>query len=320
LNREEIFRKIRTFSLSSRKLSRSLRVGSFRSVFQGQGIEFDEVRPWQAGDDVRVIDRNVSARMAGAASGSAAGGPARPWVKLYREEREMTFYVVLDASPSMFSASKGPGSRFEQAVLAMALLGFSADRAAAPFGALFFADRVNAVFRAARGRSPVLRVVNAALNVTPTQPPPQGEGSNTGSNLADALKMARSLSRRRGFVVILSDCASCGADWEQPLEALASGCDCLAVRITDPIDEALSGFGLEALADSETCGGYAAIEANTGGRIFRARALNESWAEFNQARTEAWKQACKKAGCSCMELSTTDDPAASLLSWFSTPV
>jgi uncharacterized protein (DUF58 family) len=93
MDRRELLRKIVTFSLSAGGLSEGLFSGGFRSVFKGQGIEFDEARHYQIGDDARFIDWNVSARF------------GEPYVKMYREERELSVFIVVDSSPSMFSPS-----------------------------------------------------------------------------------------------------------------------------------------------------------------------------------------------------------------------
>ena len=127
MTKEELLRKINTFPLAAAEPAKDMLQGGFRSVFRGQGIEFDEARRYEQGDDVRSIDRNVSARY-----GTA-------YVKLYREERELTVFVVLDCSGSMFTGG-GADTKLrviDQAVLASALIAFSAERGGQRFGALF---------------------------------------------------------------------------------------------------------------------------------------------------------------------------------------
>ena len=120
MDRYELLRRITTFPLAAQGLAEDLLSGDFRSVFKGQGIEFDEVRHYEPGDDVRSIDWNVSARF------------GTPYVKMYREERELTVCLALDESASMFAAgttaaeADGAMRRRDQAILAAALGAFSA--------------------------------------------------------------------------------------------------------------------------------------------------------------------------------------------------
>jgi uncharacterized protein (DUF58 family) len=125
MDKRELLRKISAFHLIARDLAEELLAGEFTSVFRGQGMEFDGVRRYETGDDVRSIDRNVSARF------------GTPYIKLYREEREISLCVVLDCSASMHTGSQDL-TRYEQGVLAAALLAFSAERTGQRVGALLF--------------------------------------------------------------------------------------------------------------------------------------------------------------------------------------
>jgi uncharacterized protein (DUF58 family) len=304
--RAELLRKIRTFPLAAEKLSRSLRTGDFRSVFRGQGIEFDEVRLYQNGDDVRSIDRNVSARF------------GRPYIKLYREERDMVLTVLLDCSRSMFAggissdgtSANAPSActRFEQALLAAALLGFSAERAGVPFGAIFFDRMTRRVFRPARGRANVMRIVNAALEARP-----DAGGSALNAAISTLMRPQRG-HQRRGFVVIISDFLATG--WEQELGLLCRKQDCLAIRITDPIDTDFPAIGLVPLEDPES---GKTVMARTG-RPAKGRGghapFGAAWAQWNRERGEAWEAICRRDGAATLELSTSADAAVSLGAYF----
>jgi uncharacterized protein (DUF58 family) len=258
--------------------------GGFRSVFRGNGIEFEEVRRYEQGDDIRFIDRNVSARF------------GTPYVKLYREERELTVFTVLDCSASMFSGGKGDVNRFEQALLAAALIGFSAERAGQRFGALFFDNEVRQLFKPGKGRAHLMAVVSAALSVRP-------EGR--GSALSSAIRGAGSLLKRRSLVTLISDFRC--PDWEGELRGLAGKHDFIAVRISDPFDYEFPGFGFLTVEDPES---GKTIQAATGFSSFR-----RAWREWNEGQSAAWADACRRLGLARLELSTTDD-APSVLKFF----
>jgi uncharacterized protein (DUF58 family) len=228
MERHELLRRIATFHLASRDLAEDLLAGEFASVFRGQGIEFDEVRLYETGDDVRSIDWNVSARF------------GRPYVKLYREERELTVCVVLNCSASMHTG-QGPLSRYEQGVLAAALVALSAERTGQRVGAVFFNRDITQVFSPRKGRAHVMTVISAALSVTQ-----RGRGSGLGI----ALSGTRRILRRRSLVVVISDFLC--MNWEQELGDLCAKHDVIALRITDSSDREMPDLGLTALEDKET--------------------------------------------------------------------
>jgi uncharacterized protein (DUF58 family) len=285
--RAELLKKIRTFPLLAEKVSYSLLSGDFRSIFQGQGIEFDEVRLYQSGDDVRSIDRNVSARF------------GKPYIKLYREERDMVVVALLDCSRSMFAGGTGAASRFDQALLAAALIGFSAAKAHAPFGAIFFDKGIRHLFRPAPGHAAVMRIVSTALTLTP--------GSEGGSDLGGAIFTLLGLMKRHGFVVIISDFLSTG--WEQEMGAMSRRYECLALRISDPIEESFPSVGLVPLEDPES---RKMVNANTGSAAF-----HEVWAKWNAERAASWEAICRRNRAATLELSTAEDPAIKLPAFFS---
>jgi uncharacterized protein (DUF58 family) len=292
VDRRELLRRITTFPLLARGLAEDLLSGDFRSVFKGQGIEFDEVRRYEPGDDVRSIDWNVSARFGAA------------YVKLYREERELTVCLVVDASASMFAAGAADGGspaagmrRWDQAILAAALVAFSAERAGQRIGAVCFDREIRRVFRPRKGRSHVMSLISALLST--------GEGGR-GSNLALALEGTGRLLKRRSLVVILSDFLSIG--WEQELGHLCSAHDVIVIGLTDPLDRDMPNLGLLALRDPET---GTALHAPTGFPSFRA-----AWADWHNDRTRLWKALCRRCGAAYMELSTAEDAPAALTRFF----
>jgi uncharacterized protein (DUF58 family) len=278
LTREELLRKINTFPLAAEELARDMLAGDFRSVFRGEGIEFDEVRRYEQGDDIRAIDRNVSARY------------GTPYIKLYREERELTVFVVLDSSASMFVSSEPLSctTRIDQAVLAAALIAFSAERAGQRFGALLFDKHTHTVFRPKRGRGHVMAFADLALRLKPAE---------RGTDLGGALVSAARLLKRRSIVVIVSDFLSVG--WERPLGAISQKHDCIACRVNDPLDASFPNLGLVTIEDPET---GASVFANTASDSFK-----NAWMENRAEHTAICAAAFRKYNISQIELPVNSD-------------
>jgi uncharacterized protein (DUF58 family) len=274
--------------------------GDFSSVFRGQGIEFDEVRRYERGDDIRSIDWNSSARF------------GTPFVKMYREDRELTVLIVLDCSASMRGAGGSPKSRYEQGILAAAIIAFSAERTGQRTGALFFDRDIFRIFPPKKGRRHTMAILGGALSLTPgrdgTEPwMPAGDTvPGNGSNLEAALAGAGRLLKKRSLVVLISDFFC--INWEQGLGDLCRKHDVIAVRIGDPLDTDLPGAGLVPMEDPET--GYA-IHAPTGSGAFRA-----AWEDWHVDRAILWENICRRAGAARLTLSTRDDPSAALFRFF----
>jgi uncharacterized protein (DUF58 family) len=285
LKRSDILRRINTFPLAASELAEDFLSGGFRSVFRGNGIEFEEVRHYEQGDDVRFIDRNVSARF------------GKPYVKLYREERELTVFVVLDCSASMFAGGKGDINRFEQALFTAALIGFSAERAGQRFGSLFFDSEVRRIFKPGKGRAHLMAIISSALGASP------GAG---GSALSLAIRGAGSLLKRRSLVVLISDFRC--PDWDIELNSLAGRHDFIAVKINDLFDYDFPNLGLLTLEDPES---GKTIQAPTSFSSFRW-----AWREWNEEQNNAWIAACRRLGLSRLEISTSDDALSVLKGFF----
>jgi uncharacterized protein (DUF58 family) len=290
MDRHELLSKITTFPLVARGMAEDLLSGDFRSVFKGQGIEFDEVRHYEAGDDVRSIDWNVSARF------------GTPYVKMYREEKEMTVCILLDNSASMHSASasaegSGPLSRWEQGVMAAALIAFSAEQAGQRVSAMFFDREISKIFPPRKGRPHTMALISAALEERPRE---------KGSGLGTALTGAGRLLKRRSLVVVISDFLC--VDWEHEMGDLSRRHDVIALGITSPLDREMPDGGLLTLEDPET--GHR-IRAPTSFGSFRG-----AWASWHEERRQLWEAICRRSGAAYTELSTAEDAPAALLRFF----
>jgi uncharacterized protein (DUF58 family) len=260
-------------------------------------MEFDEVRHYEPGDDVRSIDWNVSARF------------GTPYVKMYREEREFTICLVLDRSASMYTGGtanpSGTGfiNRSDQAVLAAALVAFSAERAGQRVGAVFFDQDITQVLRPRRGRSHIMALISGALQENNGRPGKTGE---KGSSLGAALAGTGRLLKRRSLVVILSDFLC--VNWEQELGDLCGKHDVIAIGIGDPMDMDLPDLGLISMEDPET-GLNLHIPAGF-------PSLRSAWSEWHGDRAALWTAICRRCGAACLELSTAEDAPAALTRFF----
>jgi uncharacterized protein (DUF58 family) len=224
----DLRRRVRGIELRARRLVASRILGDYRSVFRGRGIEFSDVREYQPGDDVRLIDWNVTART------------GTPYVKKYVEERDLTVMLAVDASGSAAIGTQGR-SKAAYAADVAALLTFAAvannDRA----GLLVFSDRIERFVRPGRGSRHALRIVRDLLLLRPA-----GRGTDLGQA---ATFLVRTL-RRRSAVFFLSDFIDPAFD--EAMRRLAARHDVVGVTITDPREIELPDVGLLTARDAET--------------------------------------------------------------------
>ncbi len=179
----ELIRKVRKIQIRTSHVVDDLLAGGWHSAFKGRGIEFEEVRPYQSGDDVRSIDWNVTAR---------AG---EPFVKLFREERELTVMILVDASASLLFGSSDQTKKELVTELA-ATLAFSAIKNQDKVGLSIFADQVELSIPPRKGTNDVLRLIRALL---------VHRVSGRGTNLAAALDHLNRTNKRKSVVFLLSD-------------------------------------------------------------------------------------------------------------------
>jgi uncharacterized protein (DUF58 family) len=224
----EILRQVKLLELQTRGLVNSLFTGEYRSVFKGQGMEFAEVREYQAGDEVRSIDWNVTARM------------GRPFVKRYIEERELTVMLAVDLSGSERFGTRG---RFKSELASelAAVLAMSAIRNNDRVGALLFTDRIEHVVPPRKGRRHALRLLRDLLVFEPA-------GAKT--DLAAALEYIGRMLHHKAIIFVVSDFQS--PDIEHPLKLLAQRHDVVAVTVGDPSEQILPDIGLARFLDPET--------------------------------------------------------------------
>ncbi len=224
----EILSQIRRIQIKTSRMATDAFTGRYHSVFRGRGIEFDEVREYQVGDDVRSIDWNVTART------------GQPHVKKYVEERELTVIFLLDASSSLYFGSCRK-TKNEYAAEVCSLLALSALRNNDKVGLLIFSDRVEKYVPPRKGLRHVLRVVREALYYKPR---------HTGTDIACALEYLNGIIPRRCICFLLSDFFDAG--YEKLLAVSHKKHDIIALSIHDPREEELPAAGLIHVRDAET--------------------------------------------------------------------
>ena len=231
----EILAQVRRIQVRTKGMVTEVMTGGYTSVFRGTGIEFDEVREFVEGDDVRSVDWNVTART------------GRPHIKKYMEERELTVLFLLDlsASTAFGTAERGERRRTvrETAAEFCACIALAAARNNDKTGMIAFSDRVELYVPAKKGPRHVLRLIRESLALQP-------EGRTT--NLAVALEYAARVQRKRAVTFLISDFLTSG--YERPLRLLARRHDVVAVRILDRRSTQLDPAGLLYLRDGETGG------------------------------------------------------------------
>jgi uncharacterized protein (DUF58 family) len=257
----EVLRQVRQIELRTRGLVNSLFGGEYQSVFRGQGMEFSEVREYEAGDDVRNIDWNVTART------------GHPYVKKHVEERELTVLLLVDLSGSEQFGTRG---RFKAELAAelAAVLALSAIRNNDRVGLLIFSDHVEHVVPPRKGRRHALRLIRDLLAF---------RARGRGTDLAGALDYAARVLAHRGIIFMLSDFAPHGelspaerSRWERTLRHVSRRHDVVAVNISDPAELELPDVGLVTVADPES---GELVFVDTGGagvrRVFGAALASE---------------------------------------------
>lgn len=220
--------KTKTIELATRRIVNDNLAGQYHSVFKGRGIEFDQVRPYSPGDDVRAIDWNVTARA------------LQPFVRQYHEERELTLLLAVDCSFSGYFGTRVQTKR-EQIAELSALFAFSAIRNHDKVGLLLFTDHVEKVILPRKGRKHVLRVIDEILSYEP-------RGRKT--DLKETLAYVSRLKLRRSIVVLLSDFLDRG--FEDDLRTVARKHDLIGVWVSDPAEESLPELGLLKAFDPES--------------------------------------------------------------------
>jgi uncharacterized protein (DUF58 family) len=252
--------------------------GDYRTLFRGQGLDLADIREYVAGDDVRNIDWNVTARL------------DLPHVREYLEDREITAHFLLDLSPSVDFGTASALKR-DRLVDFVGLVARLLTRHGNRVGAILYGKHVEKVVPARGGRMQVLRLIDEL------QRRPRLE-SSPATSLSELIETALRSIKRRSLVFIVSDFFTMPG-WEKPLELLARKHETLAIRLTDPRERELPDIGSVVMTDAET---GEALHVDTHDARFRKR-----FAEVVDRRERALGAAFRRAGVDTLELSTEED-------------
>ncbi|MAG57604.1 MAG: DUF58 domain-containing protein [Planctomycetes bacterium] len=234
----EIVRKVRRIQIVANRQVNDLLAGEYRSVFKGRGMEFDEVREYTPGDDVRTIDWNVTART------------GKPYVKRYCEERELTILFAVDISASGAFGSQD-GSKFDLMTEVAALLMLSAQKNNDKIGLVLFSDTVKSYFPPRKGRAASRRLIRELVAAKPESARGAVATHEGRTDLAAVLSYISRVQRRKSVVFVISDFQD-DAEFEQALRVTNARHDLVAITTSDPREYNLPPVGFLTLEDPET--------------------------------------------------------------------
>ena len=289
---KEILKKIRRIELRTRRLVNATFAGQYHSVFKGRGMNFEEVREYNAGDEIRSIDWNVTARM------------NTPYVKKYTEERELTILLMIDVSASSDFGSVVDSKR-ELAAEAAGVLAASAIRNRDKVGLILFSDSVELYIPPGKGRMHIMRLIRETLFFQPEQ---------RGTDIAKALDFANQVIHRKSVIFLVSDFCL-GAPFEERLNLLRNKLqvtnrrhDVIAVSVTDPREESLPDVGRICLEDAES---GQVVEIDTGSAKVR-----EAFEKQSRQRRELTAARIRSLGVDLLQFRNGENWMPALMGFF----
>jgi uncharacterized protein (DUF58 family) len=281
---EEKRKKIRRIEIRTRKLSNQVFAGSYHSAFKGRGISFSEVREYQYGDDIRMIDWNVTARN------------RKPFVKVFEEERELTVMLLIDVSQSSFFGTR---TEFKNHIIAeiSGVLAFSAITNNDKVGVLFFSDVVEKFIPPKKGKSHIMRIISEIYDFHPSQ---------TGTNISEALKYFNNVVKKKCIAFLISDFMNTG--FKDALNISARKHDLIGLHIYDEREAVLQDAGLIQMRDAES-GNEFWIDTSD-------KKLRDAYSKHFQQNLKATKELFGKCGAQLESIKTEDNYVISLMSMF----
>ncbi|MEN3943824.1 DUF58 domain-containing protein [Prosthecobacter sp. SYSU 5D2] len=281
-----ILKRVRRIELITRGMVKETLGGQYHSRFKGQGIEFDDFREYQAGDDVRFLDWNVTARM------------DEPFVRKYIEERELTVMLVVDVSGSGDYGSQEDSKR-ERAAEVAAVFAFSAVQNQDKVGLILVSDRVEHYLPARKGSAHALRILRDILTIRP---------KSRKTNLTPALDTALERIAHRALVVLVSDFLTPDSVWEASLRSVAAKHDVVAAHISDPREWILPDAGRICMEDPETGEQFIVNTSHPEVRRKYAQAMGD--------RQDALTRMLRKNGVERIDVRLDDDYAPAMKAYF----
>ena len=288
MDTQELLKRLRRIEIKSSRLSEDVFSGAYRSAFKGRGMSFSEVREYQPGDDVRDIDWNVTARY------------ARPYVKVYEEERELTMILLVDISRSEHFGTVGMTKRQRVAEIA-GTLAFSTIKNNDNVGVIFYSDRVEKYIPPSKGHKHVLTILSEILSIEP-------EGS--GTDISVALRFAHNVQRKSCTLFLLSDFID-GSDYAKTLAVVRNKHDLLAMQVYDPHEAELPMVGLLRVKDAET-GEVRMIDSSS-------KSVRKQYRDYWQELSVKLRETFSKYNIGYASVSTSEDYVPRLQRLFTHP-
>lgn len=280
----ELLKKVRKIEIKTKGLSNHIFAGEYHTAFKGKGMAFSEVREYQAGDDVRAIDWNVTARY------------NNPFVKVFEEEREMTVILLIDISKSgKFGTEKK--TKKEIATELSAVLAFSAIQNNDKVGVIFFTDIIEKFIPPKKGKSHILRIIRELLAFEP---------QNNGTDIGVALEYFSSVIKKRSICFLLSDFLD--KDFTRPLQIANKKHDIVAVKIHDKREENLPNVGMIKMVDAES-GLSSWIDSSS-------KKIRMQFAAKYKNKAEKLKQDFLLCGVDHININTTESYIKPLINFF----
>jgi uncharacterized protein (DUF58 family) len=285
LTTAEILKRVRRIEIKTRGLSNHIFAGEYHSAFKGRGMSFSEVREYAAGDDVRSIDWNVTARL------------QTPFVKVFEEERELTVMLLVDVSSSSLF---GTQQRIKRELITeiCAVLAFSATTNNDKVGVIFFSDQVESFIPPKKGRSHILRIIRELIALEPRP------GNGTKVNVA--LDYLNNVLKKRTITFLLSDLVS--APYDTSLQLAARKHDLVGIRVYDRYDKELPQAGLIQVADAET-GALRWLDTED-------KKVRMQYAKAFDSSLQYGIQSFRKSGARLMQMRTDEDYVKVLQGFF----
>lgn len=275
LTTAEIIKKVRELEIKSKKLTSDLFTGEYHSAFKGKGMSFREVREYAAGDDIRFIDWNVSARF------------GHPYSKVFEEERELTVMMLIDVSASSLFGTVNATKR-EYATEMAAVLAFSVVNNGDKIGAILYSDKIEKYIPPKKAKQQALFILQQLLSIAPAR---------KGTALSTALRYFNNTTRQKSIGFVLSDFLDAG--YKDMLRIAAKKHDIIGIKLYDKMDQHLPNVGLIRVEDAEN---GAQQWVDTGSRLVR----HEYEKEFFRV-TDYCNDVFKRSGADLLHIRTDED-------------
>ena len=281
---KEIIKKVRHIEIRTKGLVNNLFGGEYHSIFKGRGMTFSEVREYVAGDDIRMIDWNVTARN------------DAPFVKIFEEERELTVYLLVDVSQSGNFGTINQ-SKSELAAELAAVLGFSAIKNQDKVGLILFSDDVEKYIAPKKNKSHILRVIREVLFNKP---------ASSGTSIQAGIDFLMNVAKRKSVVFLISDFIDQGY-WKS-LKLANNKHDMIGIRISDPAELLIPDIGLIKVQDPETNEKIWVDVSSNKDRENLSRSINEKW--------DIFERECSRNQFDVINISTEKDYVNPLMNFF----